>query len=75
MLSFPCNVQHKHDSQDHSSRSVPDTIIAALAGCNTVVMNPSGDIAAQQAHLITVSVVLMLLIIVPVLFLVVVFRP
>jgi cytochrome o ubiquinol oxidase subunit 2 len=49
--------------------------LAALAGCNTVVMNPSGDIAAQQAHLITVSVVLMLLIIVPVLILVVVFRP
>jgi cytochrome o ubiquinol oxidase subunit 2 len=47
--------------------------LAALAGCNTVVMNPSGDIAAQQAHLITVSVILMLLIIVPVLFLVVFF--
>jgi len=47
--------------------------LAALAGCNTVVLNPSGDIAAQQAHLITVSVILMLLIIVPVLFLVVYF--
>jgi cytochrome o ubiquinol oxidase subunit 2 len=45
--------------------------LAALAGCNTVVMNPSGDIAAQQAHLITVSVVLMLLIIVPVFILIV----
>jgi cytochrome o ubiquinol oxidase subunit 2 len=44
--------------------------LAALAGCNTVVMNPSGDIAAQQAHLITVSVILMLLIIVPVIFLI-----
>jgi len=48
-------------------------LLAALAGCNTVVMNPSGDIAAQQAQLIIVSVVLMLLIIVPVLFLVVYF--
>ena len=37
-----------------------------LAGCNTVVMNPSGDIAAQQGHLIFVSTMLMLLIIVPV---------
>jgi cytochrome o ubiquinol oxidase subunit 2 len=37
-----------------------------LAGCNTVVMNPSGDIAAQQAHLIVVSTLLMLLVIVPV---------
>jgi cytochrome o ubiquinol oxidase subunit 2 len=31
-----------------------------------VVMNPSGDIAAQQAHLVTISTLLMLLIIVPV---------
>jgi len=44
--------------------------LAALAGCNTVVMNPSGDIAAQQAQLIVVSVALMLLIIVPVIFLI-----
>jgi len=47
--------------------------LAALAGCNTVVLNPSGDIAAQQAQLIIVSVLLMLLIIVPVLFLIVFF--
>lgn len=46
-------------------------LMAALAGCNTVVMNPSGDIAKQQAHLITVSVILMLLIIVPVMILIV----
>ncbi|MDN4053969.1 ubiquinol oxidase subunit II [Massilia sp. YIM B02763] len=45
--------------------------LAALAGCNTVVMNPSGDIAAQQAHLITISVILMLLIIVPVMILII----
>ncbi|MEO6918393.1 MAG: ubiquinol oxidase subunit II [Collimonas sp.] len=37
-----------------------------LAGCNTVVMNPSGDIASQQGRLIVVSTLLMLLIIVPV---------
>ncbi|WP_061540246.1 ubiquinol oxidase subunit II [Collimonas fungivorans] len=37
-----------------------------LAGCNTVVMNPSGDIASQQGRLIVISTILMLLIIVPV---------
>ncbi len=37
-----------------------------LAGCNMVVLNPSGDIAAQQRDLIVVSTMLMLLIIVPV---------
>lgn len=42
-------------------------LLALLSGCNNlVVMNPSGDIAKQQAQLIIVSVVLMLLIIVPV---------
>jgi cytochrome o ubiquinol oxidase subunit II len=44
-----------------------------LAGCNTVVLNPSGDIADQQAHLIVVSTLLMLLIIVPVIALTVFF--
>ena len=39
---------------------------ALLTGCKAVVMNPSGDIAAQQGHLIVVSTLLMLLIIVPV---------
>ncbi|MBW6422115.1 ubiquinol oxidase subunit II [Rhizobium sp. XQZ8] len=43
--------------------------LMALSGCNLVVMSPSGDIAKQQADLIVISVVLMLLIIVPVLFL------
>lgn len=37
-----------------------------LAGCNTVLLSPSGDIAAQQGQLIVISTVLMLLIIVPV---------
>lgn len=44
-----------------------------LAGCDTVVLNPSGDIAAQQAHLVVVSTLLMLLIIVPVMFLICLF--
>lgn len=54
-------------------RGLPLLPLAALAGCNTVVMNPTGDIAKQQAELITVSVLLMLLIIVPVMILTVVF--
>jgi cytochrome o ubiquinol oxidase subunit 2 len=44
-----------------------------LAACNTVVMNPSGDIAVQQGQLIAISTGLMLLIIVPVIFLTLLF--
>lgn len=46
-------------------------LLALLSGCNTVVLNPSGDIAQQQAHLIIISVILMLLIIVPVMVLII----
>jgi cytochrome o ubiquinol oxidase subunit 2 len=41
-------------------------LLGALAGCNMVVMSPSGDIASQQRDLILVSTFLMLLIIIPV---------
>ena len=44
-----------------------------LAGCNTVLMNPSGDIANQQGRLIVVSTLLMLLIIIPVIALTILF--
>jgi cytochrome o ubiquinol oxidase subunit II len=44
-----------------------------LAGCDIVLLNPSGAIAAQQGHLIVVSTVLMLLVIVPVMVLTVLF--
>ena len=44
-----------------------------LAGCDMVVLRPSGDIAAQQAQLLVISTVLMLLIIVPVIVLTLVF--
>ncbi|MFN3791746.1 ubiquinol oxidase subunit II [Massilia sp.] len=54
-------------------RGLPLLPLAALAGCNTVVMNPTGDIAKQQADLITISVLLMLIIIVPVMILTVLF--
>src|SRR3954463_11644554 len=37
-----------------------------LAGCNAVLLNPSGDIALKQRNLIITSTALMLLIIVPV---------
>lgn len=41
-------------------------LIPFLGGCDMVVMQPSGDIAVQQANLILISTILMLLIIVPV---------
>ena len=44
-----------------------------LAGCNTVLLHPSGDVAAQQRHLLVISTGLMLLIIVPVIALTLVF--
>ncbi|NML16507.1 ubiquinol oxidase subunit II [Azohydromonas caseinilytica] len=44
-----------------------------LAGCDMVVMNPSGDIAAQQADLVRTATYLMLLIIVPVILLTLLF--
>lgn len=48
-------------------------VIALLAGCNAVVMNPSGDVALQQRDLIVISTILMLLIIVPVIILTLLF--
>ena len=44
-----------------------------LAGCDLVVMSPSGDIAGQQRDLVVISTVLMLIIIVPVMILTVYF--
>jgi cytochrome o ubiquinol oxidase subunit 2 len=44
-----------------------------LAGCNTVVLNPSGDIAAQQGRLVVIATYLMLLIVVPVIILALLF--
>lgn len=44
-----------------------------LAGCNTVVLNASGDVAAQQGKLIVIATVMMLLVIVPVIFLTILF--
>src|SRR3954453_4313964 len=46
---------------------------ASLSGCNTVLLHPSGSVAAQQGHLIVQSTFLMLLIVIPVIVLTVVF--
>lgn len=47
---------------------------ALLAGCSKlVVLNPAGDIAAQQGRLVVVATLLMLLIVVPVIFLILLF--
>ena len=54
-------------------RLLPLLAALPLAGCNTVLMNPSGYIAQQQGHLIVVSTLLMLLIIVPVIALTILF--
>jgi cytochrome o ubiquinol oxidase subunit II len=44
-----------------------------LSGCDMVVLNPSGDVAAQQGRLLVQSTLLMLLIIVPVIALTLIF--
>jgi len=55
------------------SKRFPALAALALTGCNTVLLKPSGAVAAQQGHLIVQSTVLMLLIVVPVIVLTVVF--
>ena len=54
-------------------RLLPALPVLLLSACNTVVMKPSGDVAAQQANLIVVATALMLLIIVPVIALIILF--
>jgi cytochrome o ubiquinol oxidase subunit 2 len=48
-------------------------LVALLGACNAVVLDPSGDVAAQQRDLLVESTALMLLIIVPVMALIVFF--
>lgn len=49
-------------------------LTAGLAGCSkAVVLNPAGDIAAQQGQLVITATLLMLIIIVPVIFLTLLF--
>lgn len=47
--------------------------VILLAGCDMVVMNPSGDVAQQQGRLIVISTILMLIVIVPVIALTVIY--
>ncbi len=49
-----------------STRALCALPVVLLAGCNMVLLNPAGAVAAQQGHLIVASTVLMLLIVVPV---------
>lgn len=57
-----------HPRTTTARRSWASAVLALplLGGCDTIVMKPHGDIAAQQAELIVTATVLMLLIIVPV---------
>jgi len=48
-------------------------LIASLSACSPVVLDPAGDIAKQEAHLVVTATLLMLLIIVPVMALTVFF--
>ena len=41
-------------------------LVASLGACHANILDPAGDIALQQAHLVIVATVLMLLIIIPV---------
>ena len=54
-------------------RSTSVAAALALGGCSTVVMDPAGDVARQESHLILWATGLMLLIIIPVMVLTVVF--
>ncbi|WP_404713907.1 ubiquinol oxidase subunit II [Sphingomonas sp. MMS24-J13] len=54
-------------------RILPFLPLALLAGCKMEVLNPAGDVARQQANLLIVSTILMLLIIIPVMALTVLF--
>jgi cytochrome o ubiquinol oxidase subunit 2 len=55
------------------NRILPLTSLALLAGCKMEVLNPAGDVARQQANLLIVSTILMLLIIIPVMALTILF--
>jgi len=49
------------------------TIALGLSGCNLVLLNPKGDVAAQQGDLIVYATILMLIVIIPVMALTVFF--
>ena len=57
----------------HLRRALLGIAIAHSSGCNLVLLNPNGDIAAQQGDLIVYASVLMLIVIIPVMALTVFF--
>lgn len=54
-------------------RRVAPLALLALGGCGMQVLAPSGDVAGQQAHILVVSTILMLIVIIPVMALTVFF--
>lgn len=57
----------KRALRDNFSKCLAVVVLASgLAGCEMVVMSPSGDVASQQADLIVYSTILMLIVILPV---------
>ncbi len=74
-LSNP-SIKNRSKRRKNMMRAFPATALlslVALSGCDMVVLDPSGDVAAQQADLILYSTVLMLIIIAPVMALTVFF--
>lgn len=57
----------------HCFRVIAFLALFALPGCNLVVLNPAGDIAAQEGDLIIYATILMLIVILPVMALTVFF--
>jgi cytochrome o ubiquinol oxidase subunit 2 len=55
-----------HPTLRRMARLAALAALVPLSSCNMVVLDPSGDVARQQANLVILSTVLMLLIIVPV---------
>lgn len=53
--------------------AIVSSLALPLAGCDWVVLNPAGDVARQQADLVVIATVLMLLIVIPVMAAVVIF--
>jgi len=66
-----CNDLHLRSRHLPYMALLPLTVL--LGGCDWVVLNPSGDVAQQQADLVVISTWLMLIIIVPVMALTVFF--
>jgi len=54
-------------------KSLFPLLAVTLAGCNAVVLHPSGDVALQQRNLVLASTLMMLLIILPVMALTLIF--